>query len=459
MKLPEEFISNFKNLMDNSEFNLFIESLYKSPNRGLRINRLKISRNEFLEINPFDLKEIPWTKDGFYFSEDVYPGKNQYHFAGLYYVQEPSAMLPAAIIDAQEGEKVLDLCAAPGGKTIQIAADLNRKGLLVANEISGSRAKVLVKNVERYGIENIIVTNEVPKNLEKVFKSYFDKILIDAPCSGEGMFRKDKDAHKSWNKYRSVECIKIQGEILENAHEMLVPGGKIIYSTCTFNPDENERVIKQFKDKFNYKVLKINSYSYIDKGRSQWVNGDKDLENALRIWPHINDGEGHFVVALQKSDDIEVINYKYIKQLEKTSNEFKLFEKFCLENLNINIDIYLYGYFYLNGNNIYYLQERLVDLKGIRISKFGLFLGDIDKNRFTPSHSFLMTLKYNDFKNVLNFEYNSEQINRYLKGETLLIDAPKNLYAITVNKFPLGWAKVSNGILKNMYPKGWRKMN
>jgi len=509
MKLPEEFLAKMKALLGEAEYSELINS-YKEPRYyGLRINTLKISVDEFLKISPFKLEKIPWVKDGFYYNGEDNPGKHPYYHAGLYYIQEPSAMLPGEAIAPQPGEKVLDLCAAPGGKTVQMAAAMKGEGILVANDINYDRVKALVKNIELCGIRNAVVTNETPENLSKCFQGYFDRILIDAPCSGEGMFRKDPDAIKSWGKYKCDTCSGIQKEIIEYADIMLKPGGYLLYSTCTFSPEENEKIIDNFIKKYmDYKIIEIQKIDGMESGRPQWASDNNELLKTVRMWPHRIKGEGHFAALLKKEsgNNKELINQCAVSQCinqwgsavnienclynngcseikmdlkaginskkkdlnEKISKQrtkkdtdkdykeiidaYRAFEK---ENLNIELK----GSFKAVGKNLYLTNEEISSLDGIKIAKFGWYLGEVQNNKFEPSHSFVMALKKQDIKNVINLESTSDDLIRYLKGETLIREGVKGYTAICVDGYTIGWAKQINGILKNLYPKGWRKMN
>ena len=280
-------------LLGKDEYEAFLLSYSMPRYYGLRVNTLKISVEEFIKISPFKLEKIPWTKDGFYYDEGEHPGKHPFYYAGLYYIQEPSAMLPATVLDARPGEYILDLCAAPGGKTVQIAAGMKGEGLLIANDISSERIKALVKNIELCGVRNTIVTNEQPKKLAAKFPTYFDKILVDAPCSGEGMFRKDENAAKSWGKYKCDACSSVQKDILEYADIMLKPGGRLVYSTCTFSPEEDEVVIGNFLKKHdNYETFEIPLIAGIENGRADWLlesdGSDENNENNINKSKNIN---------------------------------------------------------------------------------------------------------------------------------------------------------------------------
>lgn len=464
MKLPEEFVNKMEGLMGD-EFNSYLESYKKPRFYGLRVNILKISVEEFLKISPFHLEPVPWTSDGFYYQEGDNPGRHPYYYAGLYYIQEPSAMLPGAVIGVRPGDRVLDLCAAPGGKTVQMAAQMKGQGLLVANDINADRVKALVKNIELCGVKNALVLNETPHKLAKNFEGFFDKIMIDAPCSGEGMFRKDEDAIKSWEKYKCKKCCGMQWDILQQVDRMLKPGGIILYSTCTFSPEEDELMIEKFMDEHNdvYELLEIPKVGGIEGGRTSWSGGKYDFSKAARLWPHKLNGEGHFAALIRKKDkDIEKAagqrNYEK-SQIISAPNDLYAFNKELAEFISDNTTVNLNGHVFKKGNNIYYLPENCPDLSGLKVAKFGWYLGEMGPKGFSPSHSFVIALSSEELKHKINFEAGSREVNSYLKGETLIEPGEKGYTGICVDGCCLGWAKQTGDMLKNLYPKGWRKMS
>lgn len=470
MDLPQEYVDKMINLLGEEEFSLYQASLEEDRSFGVRVNTLKISNTDFLEklgqiINV--KQEIPWTSDGFYydpFEKDntEMPGKLPFYHAGLYYIQEPSAMYPAQQLDVKPGDKVLDLCAAPGGKSTKLGVKLAGEGLLVANDISQERVKALIYNLELAGVKNVIVTNESPANLSKKFKGYFDKILVDAPCSGEGMFRKDNEAVKSWGKFKTEVCAEMQREILEYAHVMLKPGGHILYSTCTFDPAEDENMIAEFMEKYPvYELLPLEKVGGI-------VDGLYEMSNAARLWPHKLKGEGHFTAMLEKKSDGNKFdgdsdkprNGKSYKILKEVPDEFK---KFWEKNMHGEIPS---GYYYTAGDGLYHLPCTPPDIDGLKVPKIGLNMGELNHGKFKPSQQFAMAYGEALIRKI-NFEYDSEDIKRYLRGETLTVTNTfdDGWYAVCVSSkditeigYVLGTGVMSNGMLKNMYPKGWRRL-
>lgn len=455
MQLPASFIEKMQKLM-GPEW----EELYKAwdapLHQGLRINTLKIGVQEFLAKSPFALEPIPWTRDGFYYSPSERPAKWAYYQAGLYYLQEPSAMAPAACLGVQPGERVLDLCAAPGGKSTQLAAALQGRGILVSNDNSAERVRALVWNLEHWGAANCVVTNETPDRLARVFVSYFDKILVDAPCSGEGMFRKNERAAKSWNNYNSLKCSGMQKDILDQAALMLKPGGRMLYSTCTFAPEENEEVLVDFLGRHpEFQLLPLPLYEGWEPGRPQWVAEDRGipLENARRLWPHRVRGEGHFLALLGKKGSGETGPQKL--GYSKAAQTHPAWTTFAQENLTRTLD----GPFLQQGHYLYQIPAELPDLKGLKVPRPGWFLGLLKNNRFEPSQALAMGLKPADVQRCISFPEGDLRVEKYLKGETLLVDGLKGWTLVCLDRYPLGWAKQTGDNLKNYYPAGWRLGN
>ncbi len=451
MKLPQEFISRMEALLGN-EFQDFLNTYSQPRYYGYRVNTLKISIEEYLKLIGKQLERVPWSKDGFYYHPDDNPGKHPYYYAGFYYIQEPSAMAPAEVLTAQPGERVLDLCAAPGGKTMQIAADMKGEGVLVANEINSSRIKALIKNIELCGVKNAIITNETPNKLASRFGAYFDKILVDAPCSGEGMIRKDDNARKSWEVYNSAKCACIQRDILQQADIMLKPGGKLVYSTCTFSTQENEEIIGWFLGEYpNYELVEINKHNEICSGKNM-PECSHSLSQCARFWPHKLKGEGHFVAALEKKDGIEGNYPDYSLNADKKINN--IINDFFVKYTNITAPQNVTAY----GQNIHAVMADFPNTTGINVVRTGWRLGSIDRDNFEPSQSMIMGLASKDIKNVIAYNLDSIEVIKYLKGETLFAECADGWGAVCIGEFPLGWVKSKNDTLKNHYPKGWRKI-
>lgn len=464
MKLPEYFENNLRELMNADEFELFKDSFDRKRVYGLRLNTLKINGELFEKLSGRKLPRIPWVPDGFYYEEDDAPGKHPYYHAGLYYIQEPSAMMPAQALSPMPGERVLDLCAAPGGKTTHLGCLMRNKGIIVSNDISPKRVKPLAKNVELMGITNALIINETPERLSRAFPGYFDRILLDMPCSGEGMFRKDKEAIQSYSLYKKSEYIAKQRGIFEQAVTMLKPGGTIVYSTCTFNPDENERNMEYFMNMYGLQSDSIEPYPCWEPSRGEWASGDESLNAGLRLWPHRAEGEGHFVFRLKKPGSVESsgntegdatmgkepdeMSFTSV-EAEKAAISFKHFED---EVMNSDIK----GVFHMRSGSLFRLPPGLSGVPNVRWENVGLYLGEYRNERFEPSGALAMAMRMEDFKIAINYKAQDQMVMRYLKGETIIREGERGYAVVCVDGFPLGWAKQESGILKNLYTKGWR---
>ena len=448
MEIPKEFVKKMKNLLDD-EYTDYENSFKEKRVYGLRVNTLKIGSKELIDKNIFSIENIDWCKEGFYYKEEERPAKHPYYHAGLYYLQEPSAMSSGEVLPISEGDKVLDICAAPGGKTTQLGARLKNTGLIVANDISPSRAKAIVKNIELFGLKNCFVTSETPKRLSDKFPGYFDKILVDAPCSGEGMFRKDPDIAKSWNNEMIEFCKVEQKDILCNAARMLASGGMLLYSTCTFSPEENEKTINDFlNSNEDFNLVPIDKNLGFQDGCPEWVDGGRDeLIYTKRLWPHKIKGEGHFLALLVKGKE-EKYEFEYNKD-KKIDKDFELFNEFKKETLNLELN----GTLEIINNYLYLLPEGVPSFNGLRVIRSGWLLGEFKKNRFEPSQAMAMGLRKEEAKKFVELSF--DNVGRYLKGETLEADVKDGWILVLYDGYPLGWAKAQSGRLKNKYPNGW----
>lgn len=481
-ELPKEFLDKMKLLL-GEEYQKYIASYKEEAHSGLRVNTAKLSPEMFLDMAgkaDWNLRPVPWTKNGFYYQNER-PSKHPWYYAGLYYLQEPSAMSPAAYLTIEPGDKVLDLCAAPGGKSTELAAKLRGTGVLFSNDISNSRAKALLKNLEMFGAGNICVTSETPEKLSRVLPEYFDKILVDAPCSGEGMFRRDPSMIKSWREKGPAFYALLQREILDFAVQMLAPGGKIVYSTCTFDRDEDEGIIEWIVERYP-------EMSVIPLHPEYGFENSRGVEGCLRLFPHRLDGEGHFVALLEKEKFKNVVpgerDDNSIRKLFSDTDKFRVDS--CISNgkerlspviadkpsgkekiigraknekksaikgkcrsnekgreslKNAEEDFstlfdflsqfpenrWNYKQIYHDGERIYYLPHELSgecmkNFRHLRCLRTGLFLGELKKGRFEPSQALAMNLKMGEFINCLNLVVSDERVIRYLKGETLTVD-------------------------------------
>ncbi len=466
--LPEKFLERMQDML-GEEYSRFLQSYDREEYHSLRVNTRK-SNSELLRQQLGYLGErIAWNPDGFYYSKDDRPGRHPYHDAGVYYIQEASAMAPAAYLQAQPGERVLDLCAAPGGKSTQIGIAMRNQGILICNEIHPARAKILSENIERMGVCNAIVTNETPQRLEAAFPEYFDRIVVDAPCSGEGMFRKNEDACEEWSLENVALCAERQDEIMDCAANMLAPGGRMVYSTCTFAPAENEGSIGRFLAKHpEFELEPVEKYPGMAPGVAAWAesigeeNGQAKqsmqaipYEHTIRLWPHRLKGEGHFVAVLRKTGQQEATQRKMVFQKglsEKECKEFVAFRDEFLKQLPLS------GIYIKFGEQLYLAPEETPKLEGLKVLRPGLHLGTIKKNRFEPSHALALAIGPEDVQQVWNATADSADIMDYLRGQTITAEGEKGWYLITVDSYSIGWGKLSGNVMKNHYPKGLRRL-
>ena len=429
--LPEAFLDRMKNQL-GEEYPAFLESLERPRAVALRFNPLK-GTPPALE---FVKEPVPWEPNGFYYDPDARPGLHPYHEAGVYYLQEASAMAPVALLDPQPGERVCDLCAAPGGKSTQIAGRLAGEGFLLCNEINPKRAKILSRNVERLGIANALVTNEHPQRLAEKLPGFFDRVLIDAPCSGEGMFRKEEAAVTDWSPETVQMCANRQREILHSGAQLVRPGGLLVYSTCTFAPEENEQTVAAF-------LQEHPEFSPEPADAPWFVAG----ENAsVRLWPHKLLGEGHFAAVLRKAGRSE----------EEAAVRFQsqklpaLWEAFARE-MGITLP---QGKPVSFGQSLYWAPVQMPELHGLRVLRPGLELGEVKKDRFVPAHALALWLS--DGKRTQNYGSESSQIKAYMHGETVP-SGVSGWCLVQADGYSIGWGKGDGKVLKNHYPKGLRR--
>ena len=428
--LPEAFLQRIKVQLGN-EYEAFLQSLERPRAVALRFNPLKGAQPQL----PFVGDNLPWEPQGYYYDPAARPGLHPYHEAGVYYLQEASAMSAVAMLDPQPGERVCDLCAAPGGKTTQIAGRMAGEGFLLCNEYSPKRAKILSQNIERLGVSNALVTNETVDRLAQKLPGFFDRVLIDAPCSGEGMFRKEADAVTDWSQETVEKCAQRQAGILDAGATLLRPGGRLVYSTCTFAPEENEQAVAGF--------LTRNPDFSLENVAAPWFTPAG--VGQFRLWPHKLLGEGHFVAVLRKTGDEEVQGS--ICPGEKLPKEWMQFSK----ELGILLPE---GKAISFGPTLYWAPPQMPDLKGLKVLRPGLQLGEVKKDRFEPAHALALWLR--ECRNTVSLAADSPQIKAYLHGEVLPAES-KGWCLVQVDGYSIGWGKGDGKMLKNHYPKGLRR--
>lgn len=467
---PLEFQKRMQKIL-GEEYEAFLRESDGVRQYGLRVNTAKIGTEEFERIAPFHLTRIPWIPNGYFYEKEDEPARHPFYAAGLYYLQEPSAMTPASRLVVNPGEKVLDLCAAPGGKATALAASLQGEGLIVANDINTARARALLRNMELFGITNSFITNEPPYILAEKFPEYFDKIMVDAPCSGEGMFRKNPAAMDAWCEKGPEYFSALQREIVLHGADMLRPGGQMLYSTCTFAPEENEGTITfLLQERPEMELIPMEDYEGFVPGLANFDGQVFDASCALcrRIWPHHMGGEGHFLALLRKKgDDGEELSSRkksvragsaWWNQLKGTDREQReaLGAFFCHVDWPLtaeNVEV--------RGDKVYYVPQKSLVTSRIHFLRNGVYLGDLKKKRFEPSQPFALALRAEEYDRTINLSEEDERLARYLRGESILVDdVPTDgngWYLLLVSGYPLGWGKLTGTTLKNKYPSGWRR--
>lgn len=429
MNLPVEFMRRMEERL-GEQFPAFLRSYGFPARRAIRVNTLKIARGEFEHISPFALERVPWEENGYYVQEEK-TGAHAYHFAGLYYSQEPSAMCAAPLLGVKGGEKVLDLCAAPGGKTTQLAQSLGGEGILVANEYVYDRAKILSQNVERLGVRNCAVVSADTEKLAQAFPGYFDKILADAPCSGEGMFKKEPSALAEWSEENVRRCALRQSAILDNAAKMLRGGGRLVYSTCTFSEEENGGQIARFLER----------------------HAEFRLLGTQTLYPHEVRGEGHFTALLEKTEGEEgrvgSFRPKRDGAAERAYRDFA--RNFFADGRGLDGETTV-----LPDGRMFLVPHGMPSLDGLRVLRAGVELGEWNGKQFKPAHALAMCMKAEEAVRFLPLDLKTAE--KYLHGETAESTVADGWCVVGVGNYPIGLGKAVGGVVKNHLPKGLRKI-
>lgn len=468
--LPLAFMARMAALLDE-EFPPFLGVLNQKPVPALRVNTLKLPVSQFQAISPWPLTPVPWCREGFTLDRKANAGTHTYHEIGLYYLQDASAMAVAALLAPQPGERVLDLCASPGGKSTHIASLLAGQGVLVANDIDQGRTDVLRRNLERWGARNALVLNETPERLAARWPAAFDRVAVDAPCSGEGMFRKNDEARYHWSEAHVAGCALRQRGILEAAAQLVRPGGRLVYATCTFAPEEDEGVIWRFLDSHrDFELVQPPWHAGFAAGRPEWAEWPSviaeagttgatqaPLQRTVRLWPHKLQGEGHFVAIMQRAGSAAPAPWAPVQAARLAPADRRTLEAFWQPLIDLPLPEPL-----LLRPREPQVVEVLApptgapDTAGLRTARSGWRLGALRKGRFEPSHALAMALHADQVRQRLDEPVGSEQVARYLRGETLAAPGPDGWLLITYEGFPVGWGKRSGDVIKNHYPKALR---
>jgi NOL1/NOP2/sun family putative RNA methylase len=457
--IPPAFAERMTTLL-GPEAHAFLRSLQEPARTGLRVNTLKLSPETLRTLIPWGLEPIPWCPTGFLVPDELQSGKHPFHDAGLYYLQEPSAMAVAEALAPQPGERVLDLAAAPGGKSTHLVSLVQDTGLVVANEINAGRTRALTSNLERWGARNAVITNDEVGRLAKRWGATFDRVLLDAPCSGEGMFRKSSEALSMWSEKNVLGCAKRQDRLLQEASALVRPGGSLVYSTCTFAPEEDEGIIAAFlKDNPDFELRHLDLPG-AEPGRPEWLPHElnrPDLTRTVRMWPHLIPGEGHFIACLGRTDG---------PPAPPTEAAFKLAPKAARDlwrdfrKETLGQDPVLDAFLTVAGDRLYAVPPHTPDLHGVKLARAGVWLGTILKNRLEPSHSLALTLRPDDIEKAphrLDLSPEDERLVQYLQGHPLDDPGEDGWVLMVVSGYALGWGRRARGIVKNAYPKGLRR--
>ena len=437
-----DYKAYLEKIMSNEQIDMMNDEYNKKPVTSLRLNFLKINKDKF-EYLFEGLEKHNYIDEAYYYNkEEIAFGKNPLHSAGAYYIQDASAMMVVKLLDVQKGETILDLCAAPGGKSSQIASYLGGKGLLVSNDVSAKRVKDLSENIERMGASNVIVMNENIDKISTLFEGYFDKVVLDAHSSGQGMFRKNSSTYDDWSYDKTLNLASIQKELIMKAYKCLKKDGVMVYSTCTFAVEENEEVVNYLLENTNASVIRIEKNKDFNESIGDF--------GAIRLYPFNFKGEGHFI-CLIKCNDEHVCKVKFCNKLASRKDK-ELYKEFEKKHLNIELD----GEFIKMGDELHLLPNNCFSLDGLKILRNGIHLGTIKEKRFEPNHALALYLKKENVKNTLDLRYNSKEIKDYLKGFTLDTINKKGYVLVCVEGVSLGWCKDDGRLLKNLYPKGLR---
>jgi NOL1/NOP2/sun family putative RNA methylase len=457
LNIPAAYLERMERLLGR-DYPSFAACYRSPPRSGLRVNTLKIAVDAFQSLSPYHGSPLAWCDAGFEIGSEEQAGKHPYHAAGLYYLQEPSAMAVAEVLAPRPGERVLDIAAAPGGKATHLAAMLQGQGLLVANEVHARRVWDLAENLERSGVGNAVITQETPARLAAHFGPIFDGVLVDAPCSGEGMFRKSAPARADWSVELVSSCARRQRAILDDSSRLVRPGGRLVYSTCTFAPEENEQVIAGFLEANpDFELNACQPKPGFSFGRAEWLpdgfskETSASIGRSLRIWPHQAPGEGHFIARLVRRAGYAP-RTPPAPPVSISPADRALFQQFCDQALARRIDGRLARF----GSYLYRLPEGLPGLAGLNVIHPGLWLGTFKKNRFEPAHALALNLESAQAQRKLDMQSDDHRVGAYLHGESIAGEIAAGWALVTVAGFALGWVKQGGERAKNYYPRGLR---
>lgn len=432
-----EFESRMKSLLKD-RYPEYEAAIQLDPVRGFRLNRLKCTEEELRGYLDFDWKKNPYAKDSWVLPDEVKLYESMAYECGLFYVQETSASLAVEVLDPRPGMNILDLCAAPGSKSTQIAERMNHEGTLISNEYDASRSLILCENMEKHGAANVTVLNSTTAEIASAFPEYFDAVLVDAPCSGEGMMRKNPEAEAQWSLSLVHSCAERQAYIISDAYQALRPGGTLVYSTCTFNEEENEDTLLAF--------LAAHPDMHVVPIEEDYPHTlpSAKLPGALRVIPS-DIGEGHFVCRMIKDGN----SAGRIPKQMKSGRIPECALSFLKDQLEGT-----YPYLLEKNGRVYGSTVPFYQCGKCRIIRSGVLLGEVIKDRFEPSWHFYLSAAL-PFRHVI--ELNDADRNSYLYGMTVSLPCDKGWYGVSWNHHMFSGTKSDGRILKNKYPKRKRR--
>ena len=435
-----DFYKHLLTFLSEEEAKELYNSLEKQEIHCFKLNELKVNDVELIKEQGSVFNKHPHINNAYLYNKQIDElGKSILFEAGAYYIQEPAAMMAEFLLDVKENDYVLDMCAAPGGKSFNALVDMKDKGLLVCNDIHEIRSKILSSNIEKYGFKNCIVLNDDSKRYKQYFNNFFDKIILDAPCSGSAMFRKNEESKNQWSIEKVYQCKEIQLSLLEDAYEMLKGQGTLLYSTCSFSIQENEEVVLEFINKhpdMEIIPIKLNNL----------YNDTIGVNGGLRLYPYKFNGEGQTIFILKKNSISTFHKFKELKASRASKELIQFLNEINFNYTKENIIEFKGHYFYAD-----FIKP---DLSKIKINRYGLDLGEMEKDRFIPSHSLAM---YHNINKTLFIELSKEEAEDYLKGLTINKEGKSGWRIASYKGLALGWVKHVNNTLKNHYPKGLRR--
>ncbi len=455
---PPLFLERIAGLL-GEEYPAFRSALEEPACLSLRANTLKVGRTGVAALLGLSDTPLPWCPEALLLPPEVHLGRHPLHAAGLFYLQEPGSTAVVPALDPRPGERILDLCAAPGGKATHIAARLRGQGLLWANEVNRRRAHVLLENLETWGAQNIVVSAEHPEHLARCLPGFFDRVLVDAPCSGESLFRRDPESIREWSPAAVQGCARRQAHILESAAALVRPGGILLYSTCTFSPEENEGVVGAFLEAHpEYRVEEVPSFPGYAPGRPEWAPGcaagvRESLRQAVRLWPHRAPAEGHFLVRMRREKGPLPSDRSLLSLPAPGPAAQEVLDRFWRD---LFPDLLLPERLGLLGEEVLVLPEQLPAVSGLSLLRIGWQLGKIHRGRFTPSHALAMGLDLAQAGRRLNLSPDGPEVAAFLRGETLRSPGPAGWLLVGISGYPLGWGRRVDSVVKNHLPHARR---